>query len=158
MKMDIIKKVRNVEWEYEVNRKEALLLRSLIDPSYYNLKKLTGINWRANKIVRFSSGEFYHDKKEMNRLFKIYDNGGIEIMNRLKRALVRNVNYLYQVAEKKSKINVQRLSRKELAEHLREFFQAALNAHCFFVTMVVADRVITACIKEWLENPIIRMV
>ncbi|MBU1037198.1 hypothetical protein KKF32_04175, partial [Patescibacteria group bacterium] len=149
--MDLAK-IKKVDWQYLVNRNEALLFRSITDNSYRYFKKVTGISWRASHILRFGEGELYHSKKELDKLRSIFKKGGVDLFYDFRQHLLFYIRSLDKLVQRIEKINYSKLSKPQLVKLLKDYFQADLNVHNFLLPMPVADGVISQMILELLPK------
>lgn len=148
----IFKKLKKIKWEYLANRRETLLFISITDCAYKYFQKVTGLPWRANFILRFSDGEFYHCAKELDELKRIFSKGGIKILSKFKQNLKYNVKNFDKLATSIQKVKCSKLNKKSLLALLQKYFRAALMAHKFLLPMVLADGVISKIILETLPS------
>ncbi|MFH1111739.1 MAG: PEP-utilizing enzyme [Patescibacteria group bacterium] len=147
---NLLKQINKVDWEYVVNRREALLFRSLTDICYRY--QATGIKWRPKYILRFISGEFYHSHHELeelrNKIRKYSDKLGTDFKTRL----IKYVSNLDRLASRIEKIDCNKLNHHQIISLLISYCQTALKAHCFLLPFPVGDNVIASEIIKLLPT------
>lgn len=154
MKFDaILKKLKEIEWEYLVNRKENLLWRSISDlGEHVATEKALGIPWRTNFHVRLTDGTILRAKKERDALRTLFREGGISEFRKFRDRLILHVNKLHAVAKEIEETDCSALSNKELGKLLKQFMEAALSSHAFLSPMPLAGNILEAMIREQLPN------
>ena len=141
-----LEEIKKVDWRYLINRKEALLFKSITDNSYSFFNRYTGIKWNANFILRTSDGPLLHSGWALDKLKNIFIRGGVKILNNFSRRLVINVNNFGNFAESIKNKNFSALSHEEINRLISKFARLAFSAHNFLVPMPVADKAISQMI------------
>jgi len=147
-----LNKIKNIEWLYLVNRREALFFRTITDGCYKYFKKVTGINWQPTAILRISEGEVFNDAKELDQLRLIFSQGGIKLLQNFSKSLIFNIQGLDNIASKIEKVNHKLLTKAQLNKLLNQYIKAAFYAHNFLTPMVIADQVISQMILDDLPS------
>jgi phosphohistidine swiveling domain-containing protein len=147
---NILEKIKKVDWQYLVSRKERLLFISFTNHSYNYFSKLTGISWRPKFAFRSPDLGYFLSTKELDKLYSIFLKGGIKIFLNLRRSLIFYVKSFDKIAQKIEKTNCSNLTQRQLISLLNEYIQAALRAHCFLDPMPIADQALSQKIIELL--------
>ena len=147
-----LEKIKKVDWRYLINRREALLFKSITDNSYSFFSKYAGIKWKANFILRTSDGPLLHSGQELDNLKNVFIKGGVKILNNFSWRLVANVNKFGNFAKSLEDKNFSVLSQKEIDYLISKFARLAFAAHNFLVPMPMADKAISQMILSRLPD------
>lgn len=148
----ILNELKKIDWQYLVSRREALLFKSITDNSHKYFKRSTGINWRANYILRLGEGDLLYSAKELDKLCLIFSRKVVKLLSNFSNRLVFNIKAYDKIVSKIEKINCSRLSKKQLIGLLKKYFKSALYSHVFLAPMPVADKVISSMILNLLPK------
>ncbi len=147
-----LEKIKNIEWRYLVNRREALFGETITDGSYKYFKKVTGINWEAMRILRISKGEVFNDSKELDKLQSIFIKGGVKLFQNFSKNLIFYVQNLDNITSKIRKVKPSLLTVAQLNKLLNQYTIMASYAHNFLTPMPVADKAISQIILDNLPT------
>jgi phosphoenolpyruvate synthase/pyruvate phosphate dikinase len=150
----VLEKIKKVDWQYLVNRRESLLFSSTTD-SCYNYKKFekaTRLKWNVNFVMRFSDGDLLHSAEDLMALRDIFVVGGLKLFIAFSKRLVAQVKYFDRFVRGISKIDYIKLNQKKLSNLARVYFDNALLAHDFLVPMPVADRALSKMLMNLLPE------
>lgn len=150
--MDLLEKIKKVDWQYLVSREEALLFFSITVHSYRDFSKVTGLPWHATLVLYCGQGEFFHSAKELDELRSIFRKGSIDLFLDLQRQLIYHVKNLDKLSRQIEKIDCFKLTKKELLNLLKKYYRVALDAHKFLLPMPVADGVLSKMILGQLPK------
>lgn len=145
-----IEKIKKIKWQYLINRKESLLFHSLSDPSYYYFKKITGIEWKVDFILRFSDGSFYVGPKAISVFYKIFKNGSSQYYQNFKNKLIENIENVDLFTKKLGENDFRKFSDKELIDIFNDLTKNTIPARAFLQPMATLDKIISQKIIELL--------
>lgn len=144
--------IKKTSWEYLVNRPETLLFQSITDASPRNFRELTNIAWRPSAALRFSTGEFYLASGDIAAFRRTLERGGLPMLRRFRRELVRRVGALDRLGLRLSRMNVNKLSTSKLRGLARTFIQTSLDAQAFFIPTPIAGTALETLILREMQR------
>lgn len=147
-----LEKIKKVDWRYVINRREALLFKSITDNSYSFFNKYAGIKWKVNFILRTSDGPLLHSGQELDNIKNIFIEGGVKLLNNFSRRLVVNVKSFGDFAKSLESKDFSVLSQKEISYLISKFARLAFAAHNFLVPMPMADKAISQMMLSRLPD------
>lgn len=146
-----LEKVKKVDWQYLVSRREALLVRSFTANCYKFFKKVTGINWEAT--LEFRPGDLVlYSAKELGELRSLFLKDGVPLFKSFRKQLIIYMNALDKVANDIAKINCSKLKKSDLVRLATKFVKYALYGNNFLLPMPIADGVISKMILDSLPQ------
>ncbi|MFA4936756.1 MAG: PEP-utilizing enzyme [Patescibacteria group bacterium] len=145
---NLLKQINKVDWEYVINRREALLFRSLTDTCYQY--QVIGIHWKPKYILRLISGEFYHSHHELEGLRNSIAEYSDRLGTDFKTRLLKYIGNLDRLASRIEEIDCNKLNHRQIISLLVSYYQAALKAHCFLLPFPVGDSIIASEIIKLL--------
>ena len=148
----VLEEVKSVDWQYLVNRQEAVLMSSLTDQAYARFEKLTGLPWHFNFTLRLPTGEVLFSGKELDGLRSIFSQGDILLFINFQKRLVHYLKRFETISKKIEKTDYSSLSQEELHRLFETFVEAGLAAHNFLAPIPIADKVLTLRIMEKLPE------
>ena len=148
----MFEKIKKVDWKYLVNRREALLFRSITDNSYEFFKEDSGIDFSTANIIRLGIGEVFHDNKDLKFLHSYFIKVGVKGMTVFKDKLIKNVSVMKKKAQEISKTNYSKSSDEEIAKEVKDYFIKSLHAQDFLLPMPVAGNVLSELILNHLPK------
>ena len=140
MTMQWWQRLRKTEWEYVVNRDEALLFRSLTTGAFRSFPQATGIPWRSQFILRPDDGRYYHAAGELERLRSWLARQRVTFYRGFRLRLLRAMRQLDSVARELERIEYSKLSRRKLVRLVDRYYRAATVAHNFLAVMPIIGR------------------
>ena len=117
MKVDI-KEIKTINWQYLVNRREALLFTSITSNSYKYFEKITGIPWKVNHEIRFADGDIFYAKKDLDKLRSLFIKRGDKVFFDFRKRLLIYVNKLNKIASEAERTNCSKLTKDQLIKLL----------------------------------------
>ncbi len=151
-KAQVLEEVKNVDWQYLVNRQEAVLMSSLTDQAYAHFEKLTGLPWHFNFTLRLPTGEVLFSKKELDGLRSIFSQGDTALFIHFQKRLVRYLKRFETISKNIENTDCSSLSQEELSRLFERFVEVALAAHNFLAPIPIADKVLSLRILEKLPE------
>lgn len=148
---DLLDQIKKVDWKYLVNRREALLFRSLTTYCYDDFKETTWIDWKPTAEFRPEADVLY-SAKELGLLAEKFNKGGTKALTSFYGRLVKYLKEFDDLAHELSKINYAKCSAKELNAIFEKYREAAFKAHTFLLPMPIADQVISKFILSLLPS------
>src|SRR3989338_2283707 len=91
--------IKAVDWKYLVNRKEAVLMGSITDNSHMYFKKITGIEWHVEHVLRLGNGDVLMSAKELKQLYEIFIAGGEPLLEKFKDKLIKEVSKFGEIGK-----------------------------------------------------------
>ncbi len=133
-----------------INRKETFFFHSNADNSYRYFKKLTGIPWRPDYILRESDGDYYTTPKTINNFCSVFVEGGVNKFYDFREKLIYNIKQLDNYSRKIEKTNYAKLSKQKLFKVLDKYLKLITRAECFLLPMPLADKILSEIILNQL--------
>ncbi len=149
---EIIEQIKKVDWQYFVNRREAILMSSLTDQAYAHFEEWTHLPWHFNSTLRLPTGDVLFSAKEMKGLHSIFSQGDLSLFTDFQKRLVRCLKRFEAISKKIEKTDCTPLSPEELQQLLETFVKAGMKAHTFLAPMPVADKVLSSRIMAKLPE------
>ncbi len=147
-----VKDIKRIEWKYLINRKETLLFNSNADKSYANFKKLTGMNWKPDYIMRDSEGDYFTTPYTINSFGSVFSRKDVGAFNIFTKSLIYNVNLLDKFSEKIENIDFKKYSKNKLQKVLSEYLKYTTNAENYLLPMPLSDKIISEMIQKFLPG------
>lgn len=147
-----LKQIKSIQWKYLVNRREALIFRSITDNAYHFFSEVTGIHWRPESVLRMKTGELLHDQEELEALQNIFFQGGVALLSEFRGRLLIHVGALDNRAVQIGKKDLSKVSNAELYKMLDQYFTLACKAQNFLLPMPVADKALSEMIVSYLPT------
>lgn len=73
---NILSQIKNIKWQYCINRKEPLLFRSLSHASHWYLKGVKGMPWQEEYSLHFDRGDFFISPDDFKKFSSTFSDGG----------------------------------------------------------------------------------
>jgi phosphohistidine swiveling domain-containing protein len=146
------KEIKEIEWQYVVNRRDSLLFRSFADQCHKNFKQVSGISWNLSAILRLSSGEMFYNKKDFDKLRDIFSNGGYKLLSNFAHRLEVEIKSLYNISKNIAQENFKKADNVKLYRLLKKYSNSILRANNFLSPLVIADKLISNQILELLPT------
>ncbi len=147
-----LNKIKKIDWQYLVNRNQALLFNSITGRCYQYFKKATGLSWRPDFKFFLGNGDHMYSARELNNLHSLFKRGGIKLLVGFLHGLVFNIQAFDKISCKIEEIDCLHLNKAQLVKLLDDFVTHALYAHNFLVPMTTADKVLTDMILDLLPR------
>ena len=148
----IFDKIREVDWQNLINRKETLLFFTLVDGSYAFFKDATGIPWKPKYVIRGFSGDIYYDHPSLARLSELFTQGGLPLLQKYYNRMVKSYETLDSLTKKIEKTDWKNKNQKELLKAYTSFVHAAKHSANFLTSLNIADRVLSSFLIDALPH------
>lgn len=147
-----LKEIKKIDWRYLINRKETFFFHSNADNSYRYFKKLTGIAWSPDYILRESDGDYYTTPETINNFCSVFAEGGVSKFYDFRKKLIYNIKQLDDYLRKIEKTNYAKLTKQKLSQELAKYLKLITRAECFLLPMPLADKILSETILNKLPT------
>lgn len=152
MSLPTIQQLEKIAWQYIVNRREALLLRSITDSSNPSFKRITGLGIPRQYSLRTSTGPYFRPESEFKVLRRKFELGGLRVIKNFRNRLVQYLTQLDDISDKLSRVHPEGLNQKELYRQLNLFLRAVLRATNFLDSVAIADKILSEMLVKSLPD------
>jgi phosphohistidine swiveling domain-containing protein len=148
----LLNEIKQRDWKYLVNRKEALLMVSITANSSKYFKKLTGIPKMLKNRIHFSNGDLFYESKNIEDINYVFKKGGYKLLVNFRKKMIKNVRELDYIARKIEKTNCTQLNKTELNKLLNKYLKITLYVHNYLAPISTADKILSEMISDALPN------
>lgn len=144
-----IAKAKKIEWEYLVNRKEALLMKSLTAGSHEYMPRVTRIPMRPLVSLRIG-GEVFFNADGLAAVRSYFATGDLKRFINFRRRLLRYVGGFARIARSLRERDFSRVTQKQLSAALERYLFWCLRATAFLVPVPLAGNALLRMMMDAL--------
>lgn len=157
-----VERIRAIDWQYLVSRRESLLWRSSLMASYPVSAEVTGIAWRPTADLR-PGPDILLTRQDMQDLREKLEQGGVTLLQDFRLRLFEHAHAWDKRAREWERVSFSNQTRQQVADQVEEFFTLSSKAMPFLIPFPIADGVLSQNIlrrlpagsdsqhQEWLK-------
>lgn len=147
-----LSRLKKIDWSYLASRRESLLWSAPSTMALLLFRQRTGLAWQSRFRLSSVGGDILVGAAERARLSRVFRDGGVRVLRRFARDLMRDVAALDRESVQWEKTDYRVHTAGELRAAVRKAFRTLMVAQVYLVPMPVADPVLSDLIREALPT------